>query len=538
MSSPALPGSPPSIADLKRQAESKKAKLQAERIDRELSRRHLAHFLARVTPGFVPGFHIEAMCRIGEAIEHSIVHNTGQNNRWIITMPPRHAKSQTFSRALPLWVEARNPLLEIMVGTYGQDLSDEHGDWAKGMVDNPEFQAVFPEFKVRKDSKARDRMITNRGGGMRYVGRGAATTGRGAGLIIIDDPFKDAEEARSETTREAVWKWFTAVSMTRLAPGGAIVVMHTRWHEDDLIGRILERVPGRYQILNFPAIATEDEYDPLEPTRLLRRSGEPLHPARFDTAWYDELRETLDSEEWSALYQQDPSPEDGTAFKREWFRWYRPGEVDHKLLANYVSCDLAIGEKKTNDYTAIAPFGCAANGGLYFYPDLIRARLNSNAIVDAILDTATRYGALAIIIENEKITMAILPLLNEAMARRGKYFRLITPTPRKDKLARAAPLQGRMQQGLVYFPTVELFKSEVVNQMLMFPNGKNDDVVDSLSWAANEINSLAKTGSVKPQSEREDEVEEPRQRNNPNLLCAWQKHEQKEPAAPNVLWGS
>jgi predicted phage terminase large subunit-like protein len=290
--------------------------------------------------------------------------------------------------------------------------------------------------------------------------------------LLIDDPVKNREDADSELVRETTWKWWQSVARTRLAPGGGVIVCLTRWHEDDLAGKMLQQQAAnpdgsKWMLYSYPAIATQDEKH--------RKTGEALHPERWPLKELHALRADMDPREWSALYQQNPTPPEGIAFKREWVKYATPPA---KNVNWYISTDFAIGEKTTNDRTVIWPFAVDEKNDIYFGMP-IRDRMSAERIVDAMCDTMERTKPVQVVIENVHISKTIGPFLKRRMHERRLYVPFWEFTASKDKLARASSLQGRMQQGRVFFhPDC---KHVIEEEFIPFPAGRHDDAVDAAS---------------------------------------------------------
>jgi predicted phage terminase large subunit-like protein len=338
---------------------------------------------------------------------------------------------------------------------------------------NPTYREIFPRFSLAGHSAAADNFVTTARGSYLAIGVGGQLVGQGAHVLIIDDPISGQEMADSDTQREALWSWYSGVARNRVAPGGGIIVMHTRWHEDDLAGKLLAQNPDGWHVYSFPAIATEDEAG--------RRKGEALWPERWGLEYLESLRRDTLPRHWSALFQQNPVPDDGLHFKEDWFKWYtEPPE----LLRTYLAVDLAIGEKQTNDFTVIAPFGLSNDGCLYFLPTLLRARLNTFDIVENLLNLAERHKVSGICLEAGHISKTLGPHLKKRMIERRKIYSTFDMVPSRDKLARSATLQARAQMGRVYLPSTPFFKETALKELLQFPAGKHDDIVDAMAYAA------------------------------------------------------
>ena len=261
---------------------------------------------------FLRAPHVERIIEKLEAVER------GDILRLMIFLPPRHGKSLVSSTNFPAWYLGRHPDHHVIFASYGQGLSDDFGRSVRNLLADPLHQAIFQDCRLSDDSMAAHRFSTTQGGAYFAVGRGGPITGRGAHLLIIDDPLKDYEEACSETIRRSLHEWFRSVAYTRLMPGGRIVLIQTRWHEDDLAGRLLREQKGgeRWEVLSMPAIAETDD--------AFRKEGEPLWPEKYSLPRLEQIRAAIGSGAWASLYQQRPSAATGAVFKRDWWQFYRP----------------------------------------------------------------------------------------------------------------------------------------------------------------------------------------------------------------------
>lgn len=298
--------------------------------------------------------------------------------------------------------------------------------------------------------------------------------------LIIDDPVKNAEEAASETSRQSIKDWYTSTAYTRLAPGGGVLVIQTRWHDDDLSGWLehqMEKDEGdQWEIVRYPAIAVKDER--------YRKKGEALHKARYPLESLLKIRKATGGEQgwtWNALYQQNPVADDGSYFTRQMLQWYT--QQPPTDMRYYCAWDLAIGKGDRNDYTVGVCFGVDRDDNLWLV-DMVRGRFDSFEIVEAILDMHQRWKPASIGVEKGQIAMAIGPLLQKRIAERRLWEANIRDLPpgRRDKEARARAIQGRMKQGKVYFPKNEPWITDLVHELLRFPNGVHDDAVDAIAW--------------------------------------------------------
>ena len=217
------------------------------------ARRSLLRFTEYTNPLYERAQHHEQIAAKLEAVER------GEIDRLMIFMPPRHGKSELASKRFPAWCLGRNPQMQIIAASYNSDLANDFGRHVRNIVAEPEFGEIFPGVSLAPDSQAANRMNTNKGGSYVAAGVGTAVTGRGAHIALIDDPFKDREEADSERRREVVWDWYRSTLFTRLMPGGRIVLIQTRWHEDDLAGRLLEHEGDQWEVLELPALSEDGD---------------------------------------------------------------------------------------------------------------------------------------------------------------------------------------------------------------------------------------------------------------------------------------
>lgn len=317
---------------------NQKVELQKELLRRELARRSILPFVTLINDdSYKVGWVHEDLCTMLDAFVEGV--EKKMSPRLMVWMPPRSGKSQIISRAFPAYLLGKHPDWEIVNATYGQDLASDMGRYVRGILQDNVFQELFPNLTIDPSTQAADRIDTfisgragalgRQRGGYKAVGVGTALTGRGAHVLLIDDPVKNREEADSDTIQAATWGWYTSVARTRLAPGGGMIILQTRWSEGDLSGRILEQAKknpeaDQWGVFRFPAIAEQDEYDYATTKILRRRAGEALHPERFSLKELKATRATIGTRDWEALYQQNPVPMEGAFFRREWFKTWEP----------------------------------------------------------------------------------------------------------------------------------------------------------------------------------------------------------------------
>lgn len=321
-------------------------------------------------------------------------------------------------------------------------------------------------------------------GGMIAAGVGGPITGHGAHLAIIDDPIKDAEQANSKVQRDAIWDWYRFVLRTRLMPGGVIVLVLTRWHEDDLAGRLLKAAEDdpsadQWAVLRLPALAEEE--DPLD-----RAPGEALWPEQYNEAALASIRSSVGSYVWAALYQQRPQPAGGGIFKREHFRYFREtgdlydlGEgkvVKISSCRRFATVDLAVSLKETADYTVIGMWALTPSRDLLLL-DLVRARLEGPDHLPMLERAFSRWRPGYMAIERTAYQLALV----QSAKRKGLPVRELKAD--RDKVSRALPAAARLEAGAVYFRAGAPWLGELEDELLAFPTGAHDDQVDVLAYA-------------------------------------------------------
>lgn len=395
----------------------------------------------------------------------------GEIDRLMLFMPPRHGKSEMTTVRYPVWRLKRNPTMRIIVGAYNQTLANKFSRKARKIAQG--------ELLPSRERAAAEDWETEQGGGLRAVGVGGGITGQGGDLIIIDDPVKNREEANSQTYRDKVWDWYTDDLYTRLEPGGAMILIMTRWHEDDLAGRILasEDAPN-WEVVNLPALAEEN--DPLG-----RPLGMALCPERYDEEKLQSIATVLGSWSFAALYQQRPAPAEGGMFKRAWF-----SIVDALPAADmtWVRWWDKAGTAKDGDYSAGVLM--AADGkGTYYVADVQRGQWSSDERNRIMLQTAA--------LDAQRTDSACVTWTEQEPGSSGKEsaeatikllagYAVRAETSTGSKEVRAQPFAAQCEAGnvkLLQGPWNAAYLSEITS----FPFGTNDDQVDCSSGAFNKI---------------------------------------------------
>lgn len=460
----------------------------------EAARELLARRRARVGfPAFieyldiVPGMaaHHRLMCGELEAVER------GEIDRLMLMLPPGSAKSTYASVLFPPWFLGRNPEMSVIAASHTAELAERFGRRVRNIVAGQEFKNVFG-FGLSADSQAAGRWDTERGGEYYAAGVGGSVTGRRADLALIDDPVRSREDADSERGRESAWQWYVNDLLTRLKPGARQILVMTRWHEDDLGGRILAREAHKWRVVKLPMIAVDN--DPLG-----RKPGEMLWPEWFTADMIEAARR--DTRAWNSLYQQEPAPESGDYFKREWFRYYDDAPTKLQI---YGASDYAI-TAKGGDYTVHGVFGVDRTGRIYVL-DWWRQQTTSDVWVDAFLDLVGKHRPIQWAEEQGQIIKSLDPFINKRSVERRTFVAREQFSSLTDKASRAQSIRGRMAQGMVYFPREAEWLPELERELLTFPVGVNDDQVDVLSLLGRMLDQLAGV-SVDPQKRRIDRYE-------------------------------
>jgi len=424
---------------------------------RRRARSEFGAWLYEVTPAFTwDAPHLDFVRQRLEAIER------GELNRLMIYLPPRHGKSELATVRYPVWRMQRDPSLSVIVGAYNVTLAQ---------LFSRKSRAIAGRYLALGDErKTADEWETEQGGIFRAAGVGSGVTGRGARLIVIDDPVKSREEANSPAYRERVWNWYRDDLYTRLEPGGAIILIMTRWHEDDLAGRILASEDGpNWTVVSLPALAEDD--DPLG-----RQPGAALWPARFDEVDLERIRTVLGTRSFTALYQQRPTALEGGLFKRAWFDIVPAVPAQARRVRYW---DKA-GTDADGDYTAGALIAMDGDG-LYYVADVVRGQWSALERERIIRQTAELDGHdVPIWVEQEPGSGGKESAEATIRALAGWSVRAERVTG--DKLTRAQPFAAQCEARNVKLVRAD-WNAAFLDELTMFPNGRHDDQVDASSGA-------------------------------------------------------
>lgn len=475
----------PALAPLATAAVARAVELVAARED-------LQAFMGCVTPDYLDGWLVRDLCATLQRFSADVA--AGRSPRLLISLPPRHGKTMHCAERFPAWHLGRNPKHRVIVASYNLGLARDAARAAREVVTSTEYGVIFPRARLAKDTRAKaDWRLTRAagGGGMKAVGVGGGLTGFGANVLVIDDPHKSAKDALSRERRDDVWAWYQAVARTRVQPGGGILGIWTRWHEDDLAGRILEKAKHEgWVVINYPALALEDEYFPNG--QLRRRKGRALQPRRYPRAELLALKKTVGEHWWKALYEGRPTAPTGQTWPRHTFaRWTRgeptPEQVSlgwRKLPATFeryvISGDFSFGSKATDASFADILVHGLSQGRLYLveeehfrdtYPAQ-RARLAA---------ITKRYPGALVLVEDAAHGKAILQEMTSIPGLTG-----VSPMG-GDKLARAQAAAPKIVEGCYLVPADAPWAEDFLDEVGEFPNHAADDRVDAAGQAIRHV---------------------------------------------------
>lgn len=413
--------------------------------------------------------------------------------------------SELGSRHFPPWALGKHPDWEIIAASHTSSLTLSFSRYIRDLVKDPAYQVLFENMRLDPSSQSVENWNTLNGGGYLAAGVGTGITGRGAHILLLDDLVKDIEAADSPTIRENTWEWYISTAYTRLAPGGGVLGIMTWWNEDDWAGKIQQVMKSgegdKFEIIRYPAINEEgDEY--LLPddqiiqilpgstvpvgAKMTRPKGTAIHPERYSTQAMTRIKNNLvaagQKRIWNALYQQNPTPDDGVYFTKEMYRYYVHAP-QRRNMTIYQAWDFAITEETQNDYTVCATIGQDEYDNLYVL-HIMRFRSNDgNAIVEHMIDQYVAYEVDFLGVEDGQIWKTLRSQFEKRCQERRVYPSFEVLQPLTDKLVRANPLRGRMQLGKVFFLKGADWEAACNRELMVFPAGKHDDQVDALAWA-------------------------------------------------------
>ena len=435
---------------------------------RELSQQRFMKFVERVWPSFIGGKHHSRMAAAFERVAR------GESKRVIINMPPRHTKSEFASYLLPAWFLGNFPGKKVIQTSHTAELAVGFGRKVRNLVDTDVYREIFPDLNLQSDSKAAGRWNTSKGGDYFAIGVGGAVTGKGADLLIIDDPHSEQEAAMAASNPEVydkVYEWYTSGPRQRLQPGGAIVIVMTRWAQRDLTGQVVKAAAQRggedWEVIEFPAILP---------------SGKPLWPEFWSLGELQALQEELPNSKWQAQYQQNPVGNESAIIKRDWWQWW---ENDDPPPCDYIlqSWDTAFEKNQRADYSAGTTWGVWYNEEDNNSPNLIlldsyKKRVEWVELKRDVLEWYNQWEPDSMIVE-KKASGA--PLIYELRSM-GVPVQEYTPSRGQDKIARLNSVSDIIASGKVWVPRTR-WAEELVDEIAAFPSGEHDDLVDATTLA-------------------------------------------------------
>jgi hypothetical protein len=444
--------------------------LLQEKKQRLLAQQSLLAFTERTTLNWKPGkIHREICAQLDRV-------TAGEIDRLMLLCPPQHGKSQITSRRFPAYMLGRDPREDVISASATADLAEGFGRDVRNCIASPEFAGVFPDTQLAEDSQAKGKWNTKQGGGYYAVGVGGDLFGRG-GAAIIDDPFGSWADAQSELQRDKVWDWYRGTLYNRIRPKKPIIVIQHRMHEDDLAGRLIEQQKcggDKWEIVNLPALIDD-----------------PPWAERYDSAALERIRLNTDPRQWSALYLQNPTPDDGTFFLREWFEFFDPKSMPR--CYKYTTGDFAVTDDG-GDFTEIGTHGYAEDT-LWLGCDGWFGQKPADVWIEHAIDQFSRHKPLCFFGESGPIRRAVEPFLTRRMRERKTYCRLEWLVRGHDKPTMARPLQAMASARKVKIADTE-YGHRLLNQLLQFPAGKLDDAVDMAALMGMAID-LAHPGLIK-----------------------------------------
>ena len=435
-------------------------------------------FTRATFPDYLPGWVHEVICEeLDNFLEQVAVR---QSPRLMIFVPPRHGKTELVSRRFPAYAFGKHPDLSLIATSYGSDLASRINRDVQRVIDSPEYSQLFPKTQLNgKNNRTESEgawlrnsdlfEIVGRKGVYRSTGVGGGITGMGADVLLIDDPIKDMEQAHSATYRQNVWEWYTGVAYTRLMPGGGVAIILTRWHEDDLAGRLhtmMDKGEGdQWRIVSFPAVAEEDEQH--------RKAGEALHPERYSLAQLERIKQAVGSRVWASLYQQRPAAAEGSIFKREWWQWYSETPTLHGVIQSW---DTAFKASESADYSCCTTWGIGERG--YYLLDYWREKVEYPELKRTVNALGAKWTPFAMLVEDKASGQSLIQEIQ-----RDTKWPILPVQVDKDKELRANLVTPLVEAGKVYLPENAPWVQSYVDNMATFPNGVHDDDVDSTTQA-------------------------------------------------------
>ena len=439
------------------------------------ARNNLLSFISVTYKDYKIGWVHQEICQTLDNFLKDLIE--GKRPRLIITMPPRSGKSEIVSRRFPAYFLGKYPDLSIISVSYSATLAEDFCRDVQRIIDSDEYKKIFSDTKLsdKKDKNYKRTSdifeIVGHKGVYCSAGVGGGITGKGCDILIIDDPIKNRQEANSENTRKKIFDWYSSTAYTRLSPIGGVIMMCTRWHLDDLIGKVLnDKGQKPFHVISYPAIAEHDEPH--------RKQGEALHPERFSLEILNEIKSTLSASDWLSLYQQRPTPEGGAIFETSKLRYYDESSEPKRFDQIVGSWDMTFKENKTSDFVVGQLWG--RKGSEFYLLDMVRDRMDFVKTLKVFINFANKHkNCNCWLVEDKANGTAIISTLK-------KHISGIIPiTPKESKQERAYAITPYLEAGNIFFPKNQKFTKDLEEEMLQFPAGAHDDTVDSMTQALN-----------------------------------------------------
>jgi predicted phage terminase large subunit-like protein len=440
----------------------------AELLKRRKARQSLLPFCQYTYKDYIPALHLVTLAEYLEAIER------GDLKRIIVVMPPRHGKSEMISIRFPCWYLGKHPEDYVVQTGYAGAIALVHSRKARDVFISSEMHTLFPSLRYRPEKPGQEAIIPERqaahewgtksGGSYFAVGVGGGLTGRGFNIGIIDDPIKDAEEAESQVIRDKIWEWYTQVFRTRAQPDACIIVVMTRWHKDDLVGRLLKQSredseADQWTVLHLRAL----------------EGNKALWPDRYPRTELELIRSSIGSRAFTSLYQGDPVIAEGNIIKREWWSYYKERPIFIRIIDSW---DTAFKKGASNDYSVCTVWGETGNG--FYLLDVFRKKIEFPELKRTAVSLHRRDNASAVLVEDKASGQSLIQMLRKD-----------TPLPVKpvkvdsDKEARAYAVTPLIEAGRVFLPENAPWLYDFIEELSSFPSGEHDDQVDSTTQALN-----------------------------------------------------
>lgn len=458
-------------------------------IETELARRSFKEFVKYTKEDYEFSWHHDLLCEKLQAFAEKKI------KRLMIFVPPRHGKSELASRRLPAFIFGINPNARIIATAYGAELASLFNRDVQRIIDSMAYRDVFPKTRLSESNirtaafgnyiRNSDQFeIVNEKGSYRSAGVGGPITGTGGDFLILDDPYKNSEEAESQTVRRKVWEWYTSTFYTRQEKDASIMIIQTRWHETDISGQLLtamkkgEEFSDQWEVISLPALLDSGHHrSPDDPRKL----DEALWENKYSAEWLKKTKGILGTRQFSALYQQDPRPGDGTMIKQNWFKFYhhKPDRFD-KVIQSW---DMAFGGKETSDFVVGSVYG--KTGSQFYLLDQIRGQMDFPDTIRAFKMLSAKWPqALSKLVEAKANGQAVIDTLKKEISG------IIPVNPTISKQSRLNAVIGLYEAGNVFYPSPEnsIWIQDHIEEMLAFPLGSKDDRVDAETQALGHFN--------------------------------------------------